>query len=248
MELWFNSEPVRLDEGEVRVGLDFVRRCLAPIGARGYRTEWVIFGEEENIAGCIDLAVTLPSGDLYLVDWKRSEKLASKMTGRDKMNKPLQHLEDCSGCAYALQLGCYQYVLEKYYGKRIVGRALASIHPTAPFTTAVPYLKDEVEFLMARRRAMNRARDLLSGLSEHRHLLCAKSGRLVMDAVRTEDGTLYDAKTAQLHEIHAVPCTRTTQEARELLEANMPSVPIATKLNKWRDVFVSTDDLLFYSR
>ena len=246
MELWFNSEPVRMDD-EVKVGLDFVRKCLVPIGVMAYRTEWTIFAEEEDVAGCIDLAVTMPSGDIYLIDWKRSEKLQKKMHGYAPMTAPLNHLEDCSGCAYALQLGCYQYILEKYYGKRVVGRALASIHPAAPFTTAVPYLREEVGYLMARRRAMASTRRQLSN-DAHSSLLCALSGLLVVNAVRDANNTLYDAKVAKLHDIEVVPCQETSARAANLLNENMPVIAIAPGLQSWRERFPKpTDDLLHFA-
>ncbi len=248
MELWFNSEPVRLDDGEVKVGLEFVRRCLLPIGAKGFRTEWTIFGDDENVAGCIDLAVTLPSGDIYLVDWKRSEKLGKKMYGFGRMKAPLNHLEDCSGCAYAIQLSSYQYIIEKYYGRKVVGRALASIHPEVPFTTAVPYLKEEVEYLMARRRAMAATRKTLSEMEEANHLLCSKSGIMVMEATKDDAGNLYDAKMAKLHNVQVQPAPELTKEATALLESHMPTIPVPRKLQSWKTRFPKpTDDLLFFS-
>lgn len=249
MELWFNSEPVRLDDGEVKVGLRFVEKCLLPIGAKGYRTEWTIFGEEENVAGCIDLAVILPSGDIYLVDWKRSEKLALKMYGYKPMKQPLTHLEDCSGCAYALQLSCYQYILEKYYGKRVVGRALASIHPDKPFTTSTPYLKDEVEFLMNRSKAKTAARDMLTKDSRGIPFLCSISSRFIMTAVRdAETGALYEEKVARLHDKQYVADAATTDAATQLVEECMDPVTLTPGLTKWKKLFpCPTDDLLFFS-
>ena len=249
MELWFNSEPVRLDEGEVKVGLNFVQKCLLPIGAKGFRTEWTIFGEEENVAGCIDLAAILPSGDIYLVDWKRSEKLALKMYGYKPMKEPMTHLEDCSGCAYALQLSCYQYILEKYYGMRVVGRALASIHPDKPFTTSTPYLKEEVEFLMNRRKAMTTARDALSADPCGAPFLCSISGRFVMTAVRdVATGALYEEKVAKLHDKDVLADKTTTDDATRLLNERMPPVTLPANLVKWKTRFPRpTDDLLFFS-
>ena len=249
MELWFNSEPVRLDEGEVKVGLKFVKQCLVPIGAKGYRTEWTIFGDEENVAGCIDLAVILPSGDIYLVDWKRSEKLALKMYGYKPMKEPLTHLEDCSGCAYALQLSCYQYILEKYYGRRVVGRALASIHPDKPFTTATPYLKDEVEFLMNRRKAMTSTRASLSEDPRGQSFLCSLSGRFVMTAVRdATTGALYEEKVAKLQNKEVVADPKTTEMANRLLHETMPNISLKSGLRKWKDIFPHpTDDLMHFS-
>lgn len=247
MELWFNSEPVRMDEGEVQVGLDFVRRCLVPIGAKAFRTEWTIFGEEENVAGCIDLAVILPDGRLYLIDWKRSEKLSTKMKGYDKMKAPLNHLEDCSGCAYAIQLSSYQYIIEKYYGYKVAGRALASIHPTKPFVTAVPFLKNEVDYIMRRRQALASTRLALSDDPTHADLCCSRSKRFVMDAVRDASGALYDAKVAKLHEIEATADAETTERARAILEGTAPPVSYRGQPVAWRKMFPApTDNLMFF--
>ena len=249
MELWFNSEPVREEEGEVKVGLDFVRRCLLPIGAKAYRTEWTIFAEEENIAGCIDLAVTLPSGDIFLVDWKRSEKLQQKMYGYRPMKAPLTHLEDCSGCAYSLQLSCYQYILEKYYGKRVVGRALASIHPEKPFTTATPYLRDEAEFLMDRCRAVTEARVFLAAEDENKQFLCSQSKRIVMTAVRDAvTGALYEEKVARVLNKTVVEDPHTTARVKEMVETRARVVKLPVGLPKWRTVFQGpTDDMMHYA-
>lgn len=238
MELWFNSEPARLDDAEVSVGLQFVRDCLEPIGARAYRTEWVIFGDEENVAGCIDLAVELPGGDLFLVDWKRSEKLKTKMKGYSRMAEPFTHLDDCSGAAYAVQLSSYQYLIEKYYGKRVVGRALASIHPTAPFTTTVPYLGEEVEYLMERRRVEHATRMRLSVMPVSDGMRCAKTNVLVTAGVRADDGTLYDEKSAKLLDVPTKIDPTVTQAAQALVAEHVPAVRWDAKAaRRWRDVF-----------
>ena len=215
MELWLNSEPVRLDDGEVAVGLDFVRRCLVPIRATAYRTEWTIFGEEENVAGCIDAAFKMPDGSLFLVDWKRSEKLETKMRGYRNMRAPLNNLEDCDGCGYALQLSLYQYLIEKYYGLRVSGRALASIHPTKPFTTATPYLEQEVEFLMATCRARTEGRRRLSADPSGARFLCSVGKQVVMTAARDASGVLYEEKNAILSGVETLRDDVTTQQARE---------------------------------
>lgn len=248
MELWFNSEPVRHEEGEVRVGLDFVKRCMVPLKAKGYRTEWTIFGEEENVAGCIDLAAVLPNGDLYLIDWKRSEKLSKKMYGFKPMKSPLDHLEDSSGCAYAIQLSSYQYIIEKYYGKKVAGRALASIHPDNPFTTAVPYLKEEVEYLMARRRAMTEAREKLLLRSDAPDITCALSGRVVMSAVRDSEGVLYDAKMAKLKGIDVTVDEATSSKVTQMLQTEMSPVKLPPGLTQWKKRFPKpTENLMFFS-
>ena len=205
MELWFNSEPCRLDDPEVIVGLKFVRDCLLPIGAKPYRTEWEIFAPKEDVAGSIDLAVILPDGSIVLVDWKRSKKLPKKMRGYSRLPAPLNYLPDCAGVRYATQLSLYHKILEDNYGLKVVGRVLASIHPEVPFFTSVPYLKDEVEYLMAKRRARNEAKEKVKHDDSYKHLICSKSGLLCTEAVRDDKGKLFHKKQAQIDKlIHVV--------------------------------------------
>jgi hypothetical protein len=232
MELWFNSLPVRLDDPEVKVGIDFIRNHLRPIGAKAFKTEWEIYGEDEDIAGSIDLAVILPSGELFLIDWKRSEKLKSKMKGYKKMKEPLSNLEDCSGCSYALQLSSYQYTIEKYYGYKIVGRALVSLHPDAPFTTTVPYLKKEVEYIMNRRRLYNTTRKKLE--QEFPQYTCCKTGRLVENTMVDADGKLYWEKAAIFHEIKETltPCETTSKKIQKLLKEYTPLAQYINSRNR----------------
>ena len=185
MELWLNSEPARTGQPEVAVGLAFVREQLAPLGVRAFRTEWEIYADEEDVAGSLDFIGTRPDGALVIVDWKRSPKLQEHMRGhfRKFMAWPLDHLNDCDGAAYALQLSAYAWILEKYYGVKIDGLALCSLHPDAPFHTWVPYLRLEIDYLMRQRRehaAARRVLDVTTGAGAPR---CALSGRLAHDAV-----------------------------------------------------------------
>lgn len=246
MELWFNSLPCRVDDPEVVVGLKFVKDCLIPIGAKGYRTEWEIFAEEEDVAGCIDLAVQLPDGSVYLIDWKRSEKLPSKMKGYKKMKAPLNNLEDCSGCSYSLQLSAYQYIIEKYYGLKIVGRALVSLHPDAPFITKVPYLKEEIEYIMKKRMLLTSTRKRLEREPDYDHLKCCKTGRIADDAVKDEHGNVYWIKGALLHDVkNTTKCEKISAEASELLKKETPETPLPTEKIPWKTHFPKpSSDLL----
>lgn len=237
MELFFNSEPCRLDDPEVVVGLEFVRKFLLPLRVKPYRTEWEIFAVDEDVAGSIDLAVILPDGRLVLIDWKRSEKLPKKMRGYGKLEAPFRHLPECAGVRYAMQLSLYQYVIEKYYGYRVAGRALASLHPNAPFCTATPYLEDEVEYLMARRRDRAAARKAVA--AERPDLACARSGALLTDAVRgAEDGALYSRKAALLHAIPHAAEPAVSAQCEALVEARMPPRKFEGGV-KWEDVMPS---------
>ena len=53
-------------------------------GAKAHRTEIEIYAEPENIAGSVDLSVMSQTGEIMLIDWKRSEKLPKKMKGYSK--------------------------------------------------------------------------------------------------------------------------------------------------------------------
>lgn len=250
MELWFNSLPVRLDDPEVQVGLNFIRTGLLPLGAKGYKSEWEIHGEDEDVAGSIDLAVILPDGSLYLIDWKRSEKLKSKMKGYKRMKEPLNNLEDCSGCSYALQLSSYQYIIEKYYGFKVTGRALVSLHPDAPFTTTVPYLRKEVDYIMKRRQTYNTTRKMLEKNPENAHLLCYKTGRLAENAMKDEEGNIYWAKAAQFFELEdtLTECVEVKNAIKELFAKELKPVPYPHNLVEWKHQFPAPNSDLLSNR
>ena len=235
MELWANSEPCRLDDDEVKCGIRFIYEQLLPLGATVYRTEWEIFGEEEDVAGCIDLAVLLPDGAMFLVDWKRSLKLSQKIHGYQKMKAPLAHIDACSGSEYAIQLSAYQYIIEKYYGFKVVGRALASLHPDAPYNTYIPYLKDEIEFIMKKRQKYVVARTLAERDEKNSHLICCKTGRLAADAViGKKDNQLYTRKAAQLHGIECEDNITLSKESKRIIDTYIDQPATVSSQVPWR--------------
>ena len=46
-----------------------------------------------------------------------------------RMNSPLDHLDDCQGMRYRLQLHCYRYLLQKYYDAVVSGMRVVCTHP-----------------------------------------------------------------------------------------------------------------------
>ena len=249
MERWFNSLPIDLNYPDVKIGLRFIRENLLPIQAMAFRTEIEIFAEEEDIAGSVDLSVILPSGELFIIDWKRSLKLPQKMIGYSKMKEPLSNLEDCSGCSYALQLGCYAYVLEKYYNFKVKGVALVSLHPDSYFYTPVPYLKKEVEYIMQKRRLLTSTRKRLQNDSSYAHLLCKKTRKLAENTVKDADGNIYWDKAAILHNIpDTTPCPEISEEIAQLLLKETPLAPYPENLIPWRKQYTGPKkDLFAYS-
>jgi len=103
-EAWLNRAIICEDSAEVKLFLAFTRTLS---GLTAYRTEWTIFGEDENLAGSIDFVAIDEDGWLHLFDWKRSKALRSKYACRFRqMLEPLHYLDDCSGIHYRLQLNC----------------------------------------------------------------------------------------------------------------------------------------------
>lgn len=77
-----------------------------PVGA-----EMVVFSESLRLAGCIDLVMRDPAGNLWLLDWKTNERI--DMSGRSggKGYSPVETLEDCNLVHYSLQLATYERIL-----------------------------------------------------------------------------------------------------------------------------------------
>ena len=85
MELWLNSEALRLDNGEVIVGLDFTKNCLAPIGASvPHRVDNIRGGR--NVAGCIDGALIMPDSPINRLE--TVGETGGKMFGYRNMRAP----------------------------------------------------------------------------------------------------------------------------------------------------------------
>jgi hypothetical protein len=104
---------------------DFEKKELIPNNIKPFRTEWSIGSESLNLAGTVDFVGRLPGADgkYVIIDWKRSPKLSSNMTNTWKNAKyslipyspssysfrpPLNHLQDCDGMKYSLQLNIYK--------------------------------------------------------------------------------------------------------------------------------------------
>ena len=148
-EAFINGYRVPMESPEFRM---FQRFMLSLQGLRAYRTEWVIYGEAENIAGTIDFCAADAAGRLFLFDWKRSAGLRHKYLDRgQRMQRPLQHIADNQGNQYRLQLNCYKFLLEKYYGKEIAGMFVVCVHPdNSPdaFIDEVPNMLQETKDIM----------------------------------------------------------------------------------------------------
>ena len=234
MQLYVEGQPHRSDDAEVVVGKTFLDRIVDDWEA--YRTEWEVVAPDADLAGSIDLVIRhRNTGKLAILDYKRSPKLCTGLRGFAPMLSPFSHLQDCDGAAYALQLSIYQYMLETFYGAVVCDRVLISLSPEAPFATSVPYLRDEVTYLMTARRLRRSALDRCT-----EELRCPLSHKPLHDAVFAHvDGSMrtVDAKTARAKGLDVLGVDGSTRERVEALVAAVQvEHPLPKFTCKWHQV------------
>lgn len=226
-ELFLNGLPSRWWEPEMKVLFDFVRDYAVPNGIVVHNTEKEIYSTEADMGGSVDAILYDTRNDMYIIlDFKRSDKLKNDVHNSfsTKMLPPLSHLDDCRGASYSLQLGIYQYVLEKDYGLNVSDRILLSIHPDAPFVTSVPYLKAEVEFIMLTQASKVTARKKVMQSSPDRFTCCLTASPLV-DAVRLKGGDLCMEKAAVLNGYSYEVDEEVRREFEDAVQSVMEKVP-----------------------
>jgi len=93
-----------------------------------YRTEWLVYDEDEGVAGSIDCILADDQNQLMILDWKRSKEI--KLNNKwEKGLHPFEHFEDCNHSHYSLQLNFYRHMLETKYNKKVVFMMLVILHP-----------------------------------------------------------------------------------------------------------------------
>lgn len=136
---------------------DFHKTVVLNKGYTPYRTEWMVYDEEHELAGSIDMLFQPNKNDpdkLFIYDWKRSAKLSQKTNSFQRMRTPLEHLPDTSYWHYCMQLNIYRHILETQYGKTITGMYLVGMHPDMNGfqQEKVPLLQIETEEVFALRK------------------------------------------------------------------------------------------------
>jgi len=95
-----------------------------------YRTEWMIYDEDNKLAGSVDMIFKNPNGSLQIYDWKRCKEI-SKTNNWNKysINNKIDYIPDTNYWHYCLQLNTYKYILETKYGKKVSDMYLVVLHP-----------------------------------------------------------------------------------------------------------------------
>lgn len=154
IECYYNGLIPKNDSLEYKYFENFLRDFPE---LKAYRTEWMVYDEPSKIAGSIDMVFDSPEG-LQIYDWKRVKDIKYEDDWNNKMGKIecLKHLPDTNFWHYSLQLNTYRYILEKNYGKKIVGMYLICLHPENPSKNyqrvKVHDLRKEVEELFEYRK------------------------------------------------------------------------------------------------
>jgi len=106
---------------------------LLKMGMTPYRTELSMYNTKLDCAGQADLIMRDEGKDcLVIVDWKRVRQM--KFDNRyEHLKYPFQHLPDCNGSLYAMQLSVYAHFLESDYNMKVADDMyLALCHPDNP--------------------------------------------------------------------------------------------------------------------
>ena len=107
-----------------------------------YRTEWVVYDEDEFISGSIDFVLSDNNNNLVIMDWKRSKEI--KFTNKwEKGYKFFDTYENCNYNHYSLQLNFYRHILETKYNKKVIYMMLVILHPDQDsyICHEVPYIE-----------------------------------------------------------------------------------------------------------
>ena len=104
---------------DTRMGIAWLAKVKAEKGWTPWRTEWIVYDEDTDVAGSIDLVMQDADGALHIVDYKRCD---TTKAGFDKhfgrmMEAPLQRVPDCTLSKWMLQANAYRHMIESKYGK-----------------------------------------------------------------------------------------------------------------------------------
>jgi len=99
-------------------------------GLEAYRTEWIIYDADYDLAGSIDfVARNKKTGKYWIIDWKRSTQLRRE-SFRGKCGKgPCNDIPDCNGYHYQIQVNLYRHILEKHYGIEVEQCCVINLNP-----------------------------------------------------------------------------------------------------------------------
>ena len=122
-----------------------------------YRTEWVIYDTDVDVAGSVDFVMRhTVTGDVCVVDWKRCLTTASSgffEAYRDKrLLPPLHAVPSTKLNKWRLQVNVYRAILERHYGLKVSKMMMVVCHSTfADYEEYVHAVDTSAETLLSSR-------------------------------------------------------------------------------------------------
>jgi len=155
IEDYFNGRTIINDSVEWGY---FLRFHTDNLSLKPYRTEWVVYDEDIQLAGSIDMVTENADGTLSIYDWKRSKGIIkSNPFNKFSTNPRIEHLPDANFWHYSLQLNIYRAILERKYGKTVSELYLVCLHPNHKSYQKLKCadLRDEVASILSQRTILN---------------------------------------------------------------------------------------------
>ena len=154
IESYYNDNPKINNTIEYQYFMKFVQNNpeLVP-----FRTEWLVWDQDLQFAGAIDMVFIKPDGSLMIYDWKRCKCIRkTNFKGECASTKCIEHIPDTNFWHYSLQLNTYKALIEKNYGYKVSDMRLVCFHPDNKDyqVFAVPDLSTEIADLFELRRSM----------------------------------------------------------------------------------------------
>ena len=129
IEMYLNNEEIKNNTIEFKFFLDFWNYFIIKYPTyKLYRTEWIIYDEDINLAGSIDCVLENENGELIILDWKRTKNL-NTFNQYENCFVPFDNLTNCNYSHYTLQLNMYKQILTSKYNKKVIDMMLVILHP-----------------------------------------------------------------------------------------------------------------------
>lgn len=131
IENFYNSRDISPDDKCFSDFLKFEEEFVQKESLSCFLSEARIFDEEIRIAGSVDMIYNTKdnSDECYIFDWKRTP-LLKKVGGYGKGFPPINKYPNNNFSQYTMQLNLYKYIIEKNYGKKVLGLFLVLFHPS----------------------------------------------------------------------------------------------------------------------
>lgn len=98
----------------------YFKKFMSTFKPKPYRTEWMIYDEDNQICGTLDMLAKNDDGTYTIVDWKRSKSI---FMPRHNI------ISNTTYWHYSLQLNLYKYILERHYNIKVSKLLIVQMHP-----------------------------------------------------------------------------------------------------------------------